>query len=216
MFIGHFAVGFASKRLAPDTSEGALLLAPLFLDVLWPVFLALGIEKVRIDPGNTAYTPLDFVSYPWSHSLVMSIVWSVVLGALVLAATRSRRGALVVGAGVFSHWVMDFITHRPDLPLAPGSTHYFGLGLWRSVPATMIVEIIIYIVGMGIYVRTTRARDRIGAIAFWALAILLLVLYVVTSFGPPPPDVKSLTVMGFVAWLFIPWAWWIGRHRVVV
>jgi membrane-bound metal-dependent hydrolase YbcI (DUF457 family) len=216
MFIGHFAVGFASKRLAPDTSEGALLLAPLFLDVLWPVFLALGIEKVRIDPGNTAYTPLDFVSYPWSHSLVMSLVWSVVLGALVLAATRSRRGALVVGAGVFSHWVMDFVTHRPDLPLAPGSTHYFGLGLWRSVPATMIVEIIIYVVCMGIYVRTTRARDRIGAIAFWVLAILLLVLYLVSSFGPPPPDVKSLIVVGFVAWLFIPWAWWIGRHRVVV
>src|SRR3954470_3350305 len=113
MFIGHFAVGFASKRAAPDTNLGILMLAPLFLDLLWPIFLLLGIETVRIDPGNTAFTPLDLHDYPWSHSLLMAVVWSLLVGGIVLAAKRSRRGAVVVGLGVFSHWVLDFITHRP-------------------------------------------------------------------------------------------------------
>src|SRR6185436_7872623 len=121
MFVGHFAVGLASKRLAPRSSEGVLLLAPLFLDVIWPVFLATGLESVRIDPGNTAFTPLDLHDYPWSHSLVMSLVWSVLFGLGYYAFSRYRRGAVVIGLGVFSHWVFDFVTHRPDMPLWPGS-----------------------------------------------------------------------------------------------
>src|SRR3954470_23167036 len=129
MFIGHFAVGFASKRAAPDTNLGILMLAPLFLDLLWPIFLLLGIESVRIDPGNTAVTPLDLHDYPWSHSLLMSLVWSALAGGAVWAAVRQFRPALVIAAGVFSHWVLDFVTHRPDMPLYPGSETYLGLGL---------------------------------------------------------------------------------------
>src|SRR3954470_17516149 len=119
MFIGHFAVGFASKKLAQRASEGTLILAPLFLDLLWPNFLLTGLESVRIDPGNTAFTPLDLHDYPYSHSLVTSLVWSLLVGGLYLALTRYRRGSLVIGLGVFSHWVLDFVTHRPDMPLYP-------------------------------------------------------------------------------------------------
>jgi len=216
MFVGHFAVGFASKRLAPRASGGVLLAAPLFLDLLWPIFLATGLESVRIDPGNTAFTPLDLHDYPWSHSLVTSLAWSVLFALGYYAFSRYRRGALVVGAGVFSHWVLDFVTHRPDMPLYPGSAVSVGLGLWNSRAGTMLVESAMFVAGVWIYARTTRARDRIGAIAFWAMVLLLAVLYVSTAFGPPPPSVKSIEVLGLVAWLFVPWAWWFDRHRAVV
>ena len=216
MFVGHFAVGFASKRLAPRASGGVLLAAPLFLDLLWPIFLATGLESVRIDPGNTAFTPLDLHDYPWSHSLVTSLAWSVLFALGYYAFSRYRRGALVVGAGVFSHWVLDFVTHRPDMPLYPGSAVSVGLGLWNSRAGTMLVESAMFVAGVWIYARTTRARNRIGAIAFWAMVLLLAVLYVSTAFGPPPPSVKAIEVLGLVAWLFVPWAWWFDRHRAVV
>jgi len=213
VFIGHFAVGFASKRLAPRASEGVLLLAPLFLDAIWPVFLAAGLESVRIDPGNTAFTPLDLHDYPYSHSLLMAIVWSLLVGGIYFLVSRYGRGALVVGAGVFSHWVLDFVTHRPDMPLYPGSAVSVGLGLWNSRAGTMLVEGAMFVAGVWIYARATRARDRVGAIGWWAMVALLVVLYASAAMGPPPPSVQAIIVTGFVAWLFIPWAWWFDRHR---
>jgi membrane-bound metal-dependent hydrolase YbcI (DUF457 family) len=216
MFIGHFAVGFASKRLAPRASAGALLLAPMFLDTIWPVFLVTGLESVRIDPGNTAFTPLDLHDYPYSHSLAMSLVWSLLLGGLYFAATRYRRGALVIGAGVFSHWVLDFVTHRPDLPLWPGSATSVGLGLWNSRAGTFLVEGAMFVAGVAVYARTTRARDRIGAVGWWAMVIFVALAYLSATLGPPPPNVRVLTVVAFVSWLFVPWAWWFDRHREVV
>src|SRR3954463_6103880 len=169
MFIGHFAVGFASKKLAPRASEGELMLAPLFLDLLWPIFLLTGVETVRIDPGNTAFTPLDLHDYPYSHSLVMSLVWSVLFAAVYYAISRYRRGALVIGLGVFSHWVLDFVTHRPDMPLYPGSAVSVGLGLWNSRAGTFLIEGAMFVAGVAIYARMTRARDRIGSIGFWGM-----------------------------------------------
>jgi hypothetical protein len=215
MFIGHFAVGFASKRLAPRASEGALLLAPLFLDTLWPLFLATGLETVRIDPGNTAFTPLDLHDYPYSHSLVMSLVWSLLLGGLYFAVTRYRRGAVVIALGVFSHWVLDFVTHRPDMPLYPGSATSVGLGLWNSRAGTLLIEGAMFVAGVAIYVRTTRARDRAGSIGFWAMVVFVILAYLSSALGPPPPSVKALIAAAFVSWLFVPWAWWFDRHRDV-
>ena len=140
MFIGHVAVGLASKRLAPGTSLGLLVAAPLAVDLLWPVFVLAGWEQVRVAPGDTAVTPLEFISYPWSHSLLMAVVWSVLAASAYWLWRRYRAGALVLGAGVLSHWVLDAISHRPDLPLYPGSSIKIGLGLWNSVPATIAVE----------------------------------------------------------------------------
>ena len=143
MFVGHFAVGFAAKRVAPALSLGTLFLAAQLLDLLWPLFLLLGWEHVRIDPGNTVVTPLDFNDYPWSHSLAMSFVWSIVVATLgYFLRGRRRRESLCLGIVVLSHWALDFLTHRPDLPLSPGAdTPKVGLGLWHSLPATLVVEL---------------------------------------------------------------------------
>jgi len=213
VFIGHFAVGFASKRVAPRASLGALMAAPLFLDLLWPIFLIAGVESVRIDPGNTAVTPLDLHDYPWSHSLVTSLAWSVVFAAGFWAATRYARGALVLAVGVFSHWVLDFMTHRPDMPLYPGSARSLGLGLWNSRPGTLAAEVGLFVVGVAIYARTTRAINRRGAVALWAMVLLLAAFYAMSFFGPPPPSVDVIKYGGLTGWLFVPWAWWIDRNR---
>ena len=216
MFIGHFAVGLASKRFAPSTSAGALILAPLFLDLLWPLFLLAGIETVRIDPGNTAFTPLDLHDYPWSHSLVMAIGWSLLVAAITAAVTRNRRAAVVMAIGVFSHWVLDFVTHRPDMPLYPGSATSVGLGLWNSTVATLLIESAMFAGGIWIYTHATRPRDRTGRWAFVALIVLLVVFYLSAAFGPPPPNEKALAITAVFMWLFVPWAWWIDRNRTVV
>jgi len=213
VFLGHFAVGFASKRAAPRASLGVLMAAPLFADLLWPIFLIAGVETVRIDPGNTAVTPLDLHDFPWSHSLLTSMVWSVVLAGAFWAATRYGRGAFVIAVGVFSHFVMDFVSHRPDLPLYPGSPTSVGLGLWNSRPATLATEAALFVLGVTIYGRTTRAINRRGAIAFWALVVFLAAFYAMNFFGPPPPSVDVLKYGGLIGWLFVPWAWWIDRNR---
>ena len=214
MFIGHPACGFAAKRLTPGTSLGWLVLAPFFLDILWPVFLLLGVEHVKIDPGNTAVTPLDFYDYPWSHSLLMALVWSIALGAIYWLVARNKRGAWVIGALVLSHWVLDFVTHRPDLPLYPGGPKV-GLGLWNSIAGTVAVEGAIFIAAVAIYVRLTRGHDRVGRIGWWALVGLLSLIYIANFVSPPPPDVRSIAMVGLLLMLFPLWAWWADRHRDV-
>jgi membrane-bound metal-dependent hydrolase YbcI (DUF457 family) len=167
MFIGHFAVGFASKPLAPKANLGWLIAAPLFLDLIWPVFLLFGSETVRIEPGNTAFTPLNFVHYPISHSLATAAVWSVLFGLLYYLFGRYKLGALVAGIGVFTHWLLDTVVHRPDLPLYPGSETKIGFGLWNSIPATVLIEGLLFILGFGIYWKMTRPLNRKGTIGFW-------------------------------------------------
>jgi len=215
MFIGHAAAGFASKRLAPRASLAWLLAAPWLLDLLWPVFLLTGVERVRIDPGNTAVTPLDFVSYPWSHSLVMALVWSALFGAAYRRLTRDSRGAWIVGALVASHWVLDLVVHRADLPLVPGLPLKVGLGLWNSVVGTLAVEGGLFTLGLAIYLWATRARDLQGTIGLWALVVFLLGMYAANLGGPPPPNSSAIAwvTLAFGA-LLVPWAMWIERHRV--
>ena len=213
MFIGHFAVGFAAKRAAPRASLGVLMAAPLFADLLWPIFLAAGIESVRIDPGNTVVTPLDLHDFPWSHSLVTSLAWSAVFAGAFWAATRYTRGAMVLAVGVFSHFVLDYVTHRPDLPLYPGSPISVGLGLWNWKAGTMAVEIALFVVGVAIYVRTTRALNRRGVFALWSLVVLLSAFYLANLYGPPPPSADAIKYLGITGWLFPVWAWWIDRNR---
>ena len=215
MFIGHNAVGFASKSLAPRTSLGLLMAAPMLLDLLWPVFLLLDIEHVRFDAGATAFTKLDFYNYPWSHSLLMAVVWGLLFGGAYWLKTRYKRGAIVLFAGVVSHWVLDFVTHRPDLPLYPGGPKV-GLGLWNSIPGTIVVELILFAAGLALYLRATRARDRIGSIALWALVIFLLLIFAANATSTPPPDWRPIAWVGLSAILIPIWAAWIDRHRTPV
>jgi membrane-bound metal-dependent hydrolase YbcI (DUF457 family) len=215
MFIGHYAVGLASKRVAPKASLGVLIAAPQLLDMLWPIFLLLGWEHVQIHRGDTKFTPLEFVSYPYSHSLLMSILWGVILAALYWILKRDGKSALVIAASVVSHWILDFVTHRPDLPLAPWSDVKLGLGLWNSVSGTIVVESLMFAAGVWIYWKFTDPMDRIGTIAFWAFVIFLVVSYAASILGPPPPSVTALAWGSLAIWMFPFWAGWFDRHRKV-
>jgi membrane-bound metal-dependent hydrolase YbcI (DUF457 family) len=213
MFAGHFALGFAAKRATPKISLAVLFAAAQLADLLWPVFVAVGLEEVRIDPGNTAFTPLDFVSYPYSHSLAALCLWGIVLGAICFYVARDLRTFLVVSGLVVSHWVLDFVTHRADMPLYPGSAT-FGLALWNSVPATIAVELLLYAAGVWMYLRTTRARDRVGRWSFGSLALVLGVLYLANIAGGTPPSVAALCATAITGGALITlWSWWTDRHR---
>jgi hypothetical protein len=214
MFLGHFAVGFASKRIAPESSLGVLLAASQFLDLLWPVFLLLGLERVEVRSSPNPLTVLNFSAYPWSHSLVMSVVWGALFACGYYLVTRYTRGAMVIGLAVVSHWVLDAASHLPDIPLSPWGYERVGLGLWRSVPATLIVELSLLAIGAGLYRRGTRARDRIGQYAWWGLLLLLVVSYLASLAGPPPPSVRAITWTGIAgAAVILGLAVWADRHR---
>lgn len=216
MFIGHLALGFAAKRITPRVSLAMLLVAAQWADIVWPILVGVGIEEVRIDPGNTAFTPLDFVSYPYSHSLAMLLVWALVVGVVYRGIAGGRRTVWVLGTLVVSHWVLDWMTHRPDMPLYPGGARY-GLGLWNSVPATVVIELAMYAAGLSIYARATQARDGIGRWGLLALAVFVLVIYIANIFSPPPPSVNALVVVAVIgAAVMSAWAWWVDRHRDIV
>jgi hypothetical protein len=216
MFLGHYGIAFAAKRAAPRTSLGWLVFAGQFLDELWPILLLLGVEQVRIVPGLMTMSPLEFTFYPYSHSLLMAIVWGVLIAAIYFAYRRYGRGALILGALVVSHWFLDLPMHARDLPLWPGAgSPKYGWGLWHETAITYIIEFTIFLAGVSAYTRITRPIDRIGRWGWWAYAALLAVLYV-TSNGPPPPSVNALAWTTLGIWLFVPWAWWIDKHRVLI
>ena len=213
MFLGHYGVAFAAKRAAPRTSLGALAFAAQFLDELWPILLLLGVEQVKIVPGLMAASPMDLTNYPYSHSLLMAIVWGILIGGVYFLLRRYGRGAWIMGALVVSHWFLDVPMHRADLPLWPGaSSPKVGWGLWNSIPATYVIEFAIYAIGIAVYLRATRARDRIGSWGLWAY-ILVLAILLVTSNGSPPPSERALAWTALGLWLFVPWAWWVDKHR---
>lgn len=214
MFMGHYAVALAAKKAAPKTSLGTLFLSAQFVDLLWPGLLLAGLEHVRIDPGNTAMTPFDFFDYPISHSLISAFFWSAAFGLVYFLVRRYTMGAWITGLCVLSHWVLDFVTHRPDLPLGFGGDARVGLGLWNSVAGTLIVESLLFLTGIAIYVTSTKARDRIGTYGFWSLIVVLAGIYAGNVAGPPPPDVKIIGIVGNAAWIFVLWAYWVDRHRV--
>jgi hypothetical protein len=213
MFIGHFAVALAAKKAAPQTSLGTLFLGAQFVDLLWPALLLLGLEHARIDPGNTAVTPLDFYDYPISHSLLMSTVWACLIAGIYFGVRRYKRGAWILGLCVLSHWFLDFLTHRPDLPLGLGEGGKVGLGLWSSLLGTVLVESLLFVAGVVLYLSATKRKDKIGLYGFWALAGFLVAIYFGSMAGSPPPDISAVAVVGNAAWLFVFWAYLVDKHR---
>jgi hypothetical protein len=213
MFIGHFGAGLAAKSITPRPSLGTLFLASQFIDLIWPVFLIIGAERVELDPGNTVVTPLNFVSYPLSHSALAVLGWSVLVGIAYYAFRRQRKDSLVLGALVMSHWVLDLLSHRPDLPVVPWGDLKLGMGLWNSLPLTIVVEGALFVLGVVLYLKTTRARDAKGSFGFWGLVVFLVVMYLMNLFGPPPPSVEPIGYVGLLQWLLIAWAYWVDRHR---
>lgn len=214
MFLGHFAVAFAAKPLVPRASLALLVIAAQCADVLWPFFVALGFEEVRIAPGNTAFTPLEFVSYPYSHSLLMLAIWGVLFGIISKQLIPHRAVFPVVAGLVVSHWVLDWVTHRPDMPLFL-SGPYLGLGLWNSIPATLVVELLMFAAGVSIYARETRATTASARWGFVSLILFLLVVYLMNVFAGAPPSVSAVYIATLLGALLIAgWAWWIDRRRI--
>ena len=211
MFLGHYGIAFAARVAAPRTSLGATILAAQFLDLLWPVLLLAGVEHVRIVPGLMAASDLDFVSYPVSHSLATVLGWAAATGLVYLVARRDRRSAAILAAAVASHWVLDALMHRPDLPLWPGGAERVGLGLWASLPATYVLEFGFLAAGLDLYVRATRPLDHVGRWGLWGMVALL----VASMLGArtPPPDERALALVSLSLWLLVPWGWWVDSHR---
>jgi membrane-bound metal-dependent hydrolase YbcI (DUF457 family) len=213
MFIGHYALGLAAKRAAPRTSLGTLFVAAQLADMLWPIFLLVGWEHVHAVPSTNPFLVGWFDDYPYSHSLFMLLVWGALFGYLYRARTGNKRAALVVAILVVSHWVLDVITHRPDMPIYPGGAQV-GLGLWNSVTATIVVEAMMLIVGVALYAGTTRARDGIGRWGFWSLVALLVISYIGSIKAPAPTSVSALAIGAIIfGWVFVLFGWWVDRHR---
>jgi hypothetical protein len=215
MFVGHFAVGLAAKPAAPRTSIGTLVLAALLADLLVWAFVVAGIEHIAIKPGITATNALDLYDYPLSHSLLMDVVWGALLAGGYYAIRKYSRGAWLIFAAVVSHWVLDWITHRPDMPLAPGIYRYFGLGLFNSRPGMLIVEGGIWLAGIVIYERATRSRGRAGMWVFYVVVALLTWLWIGSLNGAPPPvspiQIGKIDVVAIL--VLVAWAYWVDSLR---
>jgi hypothetical protein len=215
MFLGHFGIGFGAKAAAPKVSLGTLFLAAQFIDLLWPTLLMLGIERVEILSGGSQHPPLDFIYYPFSHSLLAVMIWAVLFAAAYYAIRRNRIGAMVLGLAVISHWLLDLIVHYPDLPLYPGDSPLLGFAVWSSPIFEMALEFSIFALGLWLYLRTTKAIDATGKWALWSLVAFLVAIHLGNSFGPPPPSVTALALVGQAQWLLVAWGYWVDRHRVL-
>ncbi len=213
MFLGHYGIGLGAKGAAPRVSLGTLFLAAQFLDLLWPTLILVHLETVKIKPGATKLTPLNFVSYPISHSLLMALVWGLLIGGVYWLQKRNTRGALVVGICVVSHWLLDMVVHRPDLPLFPGGSFRAGLGLWNMPARAIFVEGLVFLFGLTIYGRITKAKNTSGRIGFGALVLILSLIYIANIAGPPPPSTGAIAWAGQLQWIFVAWAYWIDRNR---
>ena len=213
MFIGHFGAGFAGKKFDKSPSLGTYFMAAQFVDLLWPLFLLLGIERVKIESGNTAVTPLDFVYYPFSHSLIGVIFWALLFGLVYFLFKKNIKVAFVLGLIVISHWFLDLIVHRPDLPIIFGVDLKVGFGLWNSLIGTVIVEGLIFIGGFFIYLKSTKAKNKTGKYALWGLVIFLVAIYISNLFGPPPDSTGAIGIVGNAQWLIVLWGYWIDKNR---
>ena len=211
MFIGHFAAGMACKKLAPKTSLATLFLSAQLLDLLWPTLLLLGLEEVKIEPGISKVTPLNFIHYPYSHSLLFVVLWALLFGGLYFILTKNRSASIVVAGLVISHWLLDLLVHIPDLPLTPDESTKVGLGLWNSLALTILVEGVLFAAGIALYLRTKKKRNENISWWFWSLIIFLVVIHTMNFVGPPPPNVGAIAWDGQLQWLFVLWAWQADR-----
>jgi hypothetical protein len=214
MFLGHFSLAFAAKRAAPSVSLGTLFLAAQFADLLWPTLVLLGFESLAVEPGATAVTPLNFVRYPYSHSLLALSFWALLLAITYVAVRKATlRVGAIIAALVLSHWFLDALSHRPDMPLTLAGSEKVGLALWNSVPATLTVELALFASGVGLYAASSRASSRRGAVSLWSLVAFLFVVYLVNVFGPPPPSAVAVAWSAQALWLLVFWAYRLDGHR---
>lgn len=212
MFIGHFATALAAKHAAPRTSLGWLVTCAQLPDFIFPALLFLGWERMTIVGGGNPLLAARFDSYPFSHSLAMNALCGAAIGLLYWWRTRYLRGAVVLALCVVGHWLLDMLSHVPDMPLYPGGP-LLGLGLWNSVAATIVVEGALFGASVWLYAKATRPVDQLGRWAFASFVAVLVLLYFGSLWAPPPENVEQFASVAPAVLLFPLWGWWLDRHR---
>jgi membrane-bound metal-dependent hydrolase YbcI (DUF457 family) len=213
MFVGHLAVAIAAKRWEPDVNLAWLVAGATALDLIWPIFLLTGLETASIAPGAMAFTPITFDSYPWSHSLVMVFVWGLLLVAIARITKVPSSAWTLLAALVLSHWVLDVVSHAPDMPIWPGDGPEVGLGLWNSIPATFAIEGALWVAGIAVYMNTLARRGQRPGWLFWAFVVVCTVMWMTSPYSAPPPDIKALGWFALIGWIVIPWTALADRMR---
>jgi membrane-bound metal-dependent hydrolase YbcI (DUF457 family) len=212
MGVGHFGLGLAAKRLEPGISLGTLIFAVMLADLVCFPLLIAGVERVHVLAGVATNRMVG--DFPWSHSLLMDVVWGGLVAGAFFLWRRNRSGALLLFGAVVSHWVLDVVSHRPDMQFAPGVAAVLGFGLWNSFPATLIVEGGLWVMGVVVYLRATRAKGRAGAILFWAGALLLTLAWEGNVRRGMDPDPVRAGVGGVIFFsMVIGWAYGVDRLR---
>jgi len=208
MFVGHYGAGFVARGLFPHVPLWVFVLAVQFLDLVWGPLVLMGVERVRIVPGVTASNPLDLFYMPYSHSLVAAVLWSLAAGVAWLVGRRGHAAAgaaMAVGVAVGSHWVLDLVVHRPDLPLF-GHAAKVGLGLWDRPALALALEVGLLVGGAAFYLRANGERRN----ATLVLAGLMVAAHVGGFFVLPPETPAAAAALPLAAYLcFAAAAWWI-------
>jgi len=215
MFVGHYGASLAAKAWKKTVPLWVLFLAVQLLDVAWSILVLLGVEKVRIVPGITAVNPLDLYYMPYTHGLITASLWSI-LAAMVYRGVRRADGwpaAAIVGAAVFSHWILDFLVHRPDLPLY--DDHFkVGLGLWNYPVLASAFEVVFLFGGMYLYLKKTRSLAPGGSYPMVLFGLTMAAVQARVFFGPPPSSDKAAAVTALAAYAaFAGVAFWLERKR---
>jgi len=214
MFIGHFGIGFGAKKYAPAISLGVLFIAAQFLDLLWPSLLLLDLEHVVISPGITKVMPYDFIDYPISHSLIMVVGWGLILALLAKFMFKNLKYSIIIFLCVISHWFLDLIVHRPDLPIIPGDSTLLGFGLWNYPFLTALIEGVIFIAGVFLYLKATSSKNNHGKYGLIVLIALFITIQVGNMLGPPPPSIDAIAWVGQLQWLFVILAFYVDKNRI--
>jgi membrane-bound metal-dependent hydrolase YbcI (DUF457 family) len=216
MFVGHYGPSFAIRSVRPEIPLWVLFVAAQLVDIAWATLVLAGIEKVRIVPDITAANPLDLYYMPYTHSLVAALLWSVAAAVACRLAFRWKGWSLAawVGVAVLSHWMLDWLVHRPDLPLY-GNTAKVGLGLWNYIGISLVLEVVVLLGGVWMYLARTRGLTTVGCYGPTALVVLMLAVQIASLVGPLPPSSATVAASGLGAYLaFATVAGWIDRRRV--
>jgi hypothetical protein len=219
MFIGHFGVGLALKRADKTLSLGLLFIAVQLSDLIYGVTLLTGAEKISIIAGANPLTSVEYIFFPYSHSLVATLLWAGLVALIFIIAPfksslRKSKTAMVMGTAVLSHFILDAIVHNPDLDLLGNGAYKIGLGLWNYPFASYLVEALLMITGLWIYLRTTKSIAFSGKYGLPILSVILLTLNAVNTFGPPITSTEYFAITMLTVYLAtIAAAFWLDRKR---
>jgi hypothetical protein len=217
MFVGHYGIAFALKRAEPRVSLGTLFLAVQLVDILWGGTLLLGWEHARVVPGYLAASPFEFLDYPITHSLVAGLGWGAAMALVYYSlpttnVSHHARAALIVGLAVLSHWPLDVLMHAPDLPVAGNASARLGFGLWRSVPLTIGVELVLLAIGVALYATRHSRKHPVRPVRLAIVLIVLLAAYLSSFLGTPPANIRIIGIVAALSGLIMALlGWWADR-----